>query len=293
MATSNTLSKITYRVAAELGIVLDCVASAGGTTSATDTTNLTHDADYWNYGTIWITYDAGGLGAAPEWENKVITDFASGVVTFGAMTSAVGAGDTFSVAKRRYPYGILKQKVNQAIRELGDIEVTDTSTVTIAAGKTEYSLPDIANLDLREAWIQGQTSDETNDNRWRRLDGWYIQKSATGTANILVLPQYATGYDLKLVYAGLHADLTTATSEIDDSVHQNKVIFQAAVDCLVWRKQKVGDDDGEIAQQLNYFSNKLEEAKQMYPNPIPSPKPKLLVPLGVGMGGRFRTIDEL
>jgi len=215
----------------------------------------TEDNDFWNGGSAWILYDAGGSGAAPQGEMSYVSDFATtgGVVTLrSTLTAAVAVGDKYAIARERYPLSLLAQKVNEALTGVV-VEKTDITTVAIAGDQTEYSLPSDV-IDLKEVWIA--TNNDSNNNLWERTYDWQIQKSATGTANKIVFTnQSATGLAVKLVYLTYHATLRAATDKLDDSIHINKVIYAAAVGCLLWRKAKVGESDPSLNELLNYYQN--------------------------------------
>jgi hypothetical protein len=263
---SKTLFDLTYATAVKLGAISEGVATNGTTTTLVDTVELTQDDDFWNGGTAWITYDAGGLGAAPQGEYSVVTDFASSTDTATLRTTlsaAIASGDRYAIARTRYPLSMLISKINEAIRGIGPIEVTDISTITTADEKTEYTLPENL-LDLREVWIQTNL-DDTNDYRWRKLSDWRVEKETTGSANTLIIPQFEAGYLLKLVYYGYHAALVSATSKLDDSIHMDRVVSHAVVGLLLWRKAKIGEGDSTVNEMLNYFQNEASQMDAMHP----------------------------
>lgn len=263
---SKTLFDITYGLAAKLGVVEEGVATGGSTTTIADSVERDEENDFWNGGTAWITYDAGGLGAAPQGEYSYISDYAltGGVITLrSTLTAATAAGDRYAISRTRYPLSLLIQKVNEAIRNIGPIEVTDISTITTADDKTEYTLPENI-FDLREVYLQTNLND-TNDYRWVPIRDFRVEKESTGSANTLIIPQYASGYLLKLVYLGYHATLRAATDKLDDSIHIDRVIANAAVGCLLWRKAKVGESDTTVNDLLNYMQSVAQQADGMYP----------------------------
>jgi hypothetical protein len=253
---SKTLFDLTYELARALGVVEEGTATGGSTTTIADTNALLQADDFWNNGTAWILYDAGGLGAAPQGEYSVISDFAQsgGLVTLrSTLTAAVGIGDKYAVARTRYSLSLLIQKVNEALTGVV-IEKTDITTVAIADSQTEYSLPSDL-IELKEVWLAANT-DDTDDNRWERVFDWTVQKSATGTANKVVFTsQYGAGIAVKLTYLAYHANLRIATDKLDDSIHINKIIYQAAVGCILQRKAKVGESDPALNDLLNYYQN--------------------------------------
>jgi len=248
-----TLFDLTRDLVVALGPYQDGVATGGSTSTLVDSVELTQDDDFWNGGTVWINYDAGGAGAAPQGEYSVVSDFTASSDTASlrsTLTAAIGAGDRYTIARKRYPLNVLVSKINEVLLSI-PIEKTDTTTITIAVDDTEYSLPSDV-WDLKQVWI----GDGADANNWQLLDDWRVQKSATGTANVLIFGrQFATSTDVKLVYLTYHQTLRVATDKLDDSIHADRVIYNAAVGCLLWRKAKVGESDSSLNELLNYFQN--------------------------------------
>jgi hypothetical protein len=279
---TDTLSTVTYRTARELGVVAEGEATGGTTTTLIDTLNLTQADDYWSGGSVWILDDAGGAGAAPEGEWARVTDFDNGTskATIEAITVAPAAGDHYAIGKKRYPLDILIQKVNQALEDLGKITITDTTSVDTAANQTEITLPAAIDYDnLREVWLQTQTGD-ADDNRWDLLDKdkWYVQKTATGTQDLLVFRyQLPTSRDLKLVYVDKHPQLYDYNDKVDESVDPIRLVYEAAARCIMWRRQKVGSMDPTLPAQLRDLQAKAAKAEAMQPIPLPPKPPKLLI----------------
>lgn len=272
---SKTLFDITLQLARALGVLTEGVATGGSTTSIADTVERTEADDLWNLGTAWITYDAAGTGVAPQGEYSVITDFANtgGVITLrSTLTAAVASGDRYAVASARYPLQLLIQKINETF---GVIEKTDITTITTAASQTEYSLPSDV-LDLKQVWVQ-TNSDDSDDNGWEKLYDWDVQKSDTGTANKLILMrQFDAGYKAKLVYLTYPNTLRGPTDKLDDSIHINKVVWNAAVGCLLWRKAKVGESDDSVNELLNYYQNLAAQMNAEYAMRLPRKSAKTI-----------------
>jgi hypothetical protein len=275
---AKTLFDISYQLARALGVVSEGIATGGSTGTIIDTVERTEADDFWNGGSAWILYDSAGLGAAPQGEYGYISDFVSstGTATIRtALTTAVASGDRYAIAGLRYPLQLLTQKINEVVG--GVIEKVDTSTVVIVADQTEYSLPSDV-LELKEVWIQTNT-DDTNDNRWERLYDWDTQKSATGTANKLILARQFTADDvIKIRYLTYHAKLQAATDKLDDSIHIDKVVYNAAVLCLEWRQMKVGQSD-DLSRELNFFQALAERANNEHPIDLPKRSAKTIHPI--------------
>jgi len=272
-----TLFDLTYELARALGVIAESVATGGSTTTIADSVERVEDSDYWNGGSAWILWDSAGAGAAPEKEYSAIGDYTitGGVITLrSTLTAAVAAGDKYAVASARYPLQLLKQKINESF---GVIPKTDTTTIVIASDQLEYTMPSDV-LDLKEVYIQ--TNDETANNDWQRVYDWDVQKSATGSADKLVLMrQFTSGYSIKLVYLAYHSDLVAASDKLDDNIHKKKIIYNAAVSCLLWRKAKVGDSDMTVNELLNYYQALASQVNQEYAQNLPHKASKTIHPV--------------
>lgn len=273
-----TLFDCTLQLARLLNTLTEGIATNGSTTTIVDTVERTEADDQWNGGTAWITYDADGAGAAPQGEYQFISDFVQSTSTLtlrAALTAAVAANDRYAIAPLRYPLHLLIQKINEALG--GVIEKTDITTVAIAAEQTEYSLPTDL-LELKQVWVAA--NDDSNDNQYHQIYDWDTQKSDTGTANKLVLTrQFDADTVVKLVYTAYHQVLRIATDKLDDSIHINKVIYNAAVGCLLWRKAKVGDSDLSVNDLLNMYQPMAAAMNNEFAMSLPRKSAKTIHPV--------------
>jgi hypothetical protein len=270
------LFDLTYQLAVSLGVVNEGTATGGSTTTLIDTVELTQADDFWNLGTVWVTYDAGGAGAAPQGEYSVISDFTASsdtVALRSTLTAAIAAGDRYAIGRPRYPLSLLTSKINEVLRQI-PIQKDDITTVAIAADQTEYSLP--ADVwDLKEVWVQ--SSDDTNDTQPERIYDWTVKKSATGTANVLMLGrQFTADTLLHLKYLTDHQTLRAATDKLDTTIHVNRVVYNAVVGCLLWRKAKIGQLDENENQLLNYFQSLATEMNNRFAVSYPKKSAKTI-----------------
>lgn len=275
-----TLFDLTHQLARLLGSVTEGVATNGSTTTIVDTVERTEADDFWNLGSAWILYDAGGAGAAPQGEYSVITDFTASSDTITLRTTlsaAVAVGDRYAVAGLRYPLQILIQKVNEVLSTIPIVK-NDITTITIANNQTEYSLP--ADVwDLKEVWLQTDV-DDSDDTRPEKLFDYHIQKSATGTANKLVLGrQFTSGDILKLTYLTDHQTLRVASDKLDTTIHVNRVLYDAAVRCLLWYKSKVGDSDTSVNDLLNLYQGMAQDMNNRFAMSYPRKSSKTIHPV--------------
>ena len=248
-----TLFDLTYMVARELGIVRESTATGGTVGTLIDTNYLTQADDYWNNGTVWILRDAGGAGAAPEGEYAIASDFAasSDTLTLQAnLTVAPASGDRYAVCRAVGDGAWLQviiSAINSALANLDKVPYVDVTSVTIAADKTEYSLPVASKNDLRQVFIQTHIGD-ADDNQWAEIFNWEVSQADPGTAPTLILPvQYTEGYAVKLVYMAPHPDLYVYTAALSEFVPVERITYPAVRDCFIYMRNQTGwrnwDDD--------------------------------------------------
>jgi hypothetical protein len=276
---SHTLFNLTHELARLLGVVSEGVATGGSTTTIVDTVERTEASDFWNGGTAWITYDAAGAGASPQGEYSFISDFDATTDTLtlrSTLLTAVASGDRYAVAGLRYPLQLLIQKVNEVLRTI-PLAKDDLSTITIEANRTEYALPS----DLWELkQVAAQANSTTNDTQPEKLYDWHVQKSATGTANVLVLGrQFDVDTILRLSYLTDHQTLRVNSDKLDDSIHINRVLYDAAVRCLLWYKSKVGDSDTSVNDLLNLYQGMAQEMNNRFAVSYPKKSARTIHPL--------------
>ena len=233
---TTTLFDLTYQLAREITTVREGTASNGSTTTIVDAVRTEPD-DYWNKGVAWIIYDGGGSAAAPEGEFSIVSDFdqTSYTITLNTtLTAAVANTDRYAISNRMFPLDILRQSVNRALFDMGKVPTTDITTIDTAVNQTEYDLPIAANLDLREVWLETNIDDD-DDFRWKKQYNWYVQRTATGTADLLVLPyQWPADREVKIVYVAPHDELSLVSDKLNESIPPERVLYKACYHALKW-----------------------------------------------------------
>ncbi len=274
---TKTLFDLTYEVAAEMGILTEGVCTAGSTETIVDSVALTQADDYWNAGSVWITYDAGAAGGAPQGEMDAVTDSSqtgTTVVVGTGWTVATASGDRYAISLGGFTSFQLQQligAVNRAVRDVGYIMVDNTTAVTTAASQTEYTLPVAANTDLREVWIQTLTNDTADDRRFAKTYNWEPRKTAGGTADTLVFqeqPVYPR--DILLRYMAPHAALNIAADKLDESIHEQRVVLKAAWYALSAHRFQTRNEEEYLQMQIDELLARSKEADLRFP--IKSPK---------------------
>lgn len=261
------------------------LATGGSTTTAVDTKLEAeleggNQDDIFNGGTIIVIEDAGGSNAAPEGEFSRITDYvaSSTTLTFSpAMTTAPAVGDRIVIAPPDFPLYDMIEAVNDALKDLAEIPKYDTS-ITTAANQTEYTLPiAVKGGRILEIEIQGITTD-ANDNGWIPVPVSKEQFANAGSTGTLRLPQYPSGYTVRITYVKPHQRVDSYDDYIDENYHPHLVHSAVYAYALQWRNDNDlvtgGANEGIINLERKAWSQ-FDRAKIEHRTEIP---PKLFKP---------------
>ena len=276
-----TLSDLTYRVAREIMVVREGVATGGGTTTIIDTVNRKEAINFWEGGSAWILYDSAGLGALPQGQFSRVSGFTAttSTLTLNTTLTAVAAGDRYAVAAKRFTLQDMIQAVNRAVMDIHVI-TEDITTVTTANNQSEYTLPIAADLDLRQVWLQSRKND-SDDNQWVELLNWRIQPNATGSADELVFPYaLSSGYAVKLIYMAPHPQLVAYSDALNESIHPQLVVYRAALNLSNWYREKTRTSDQWLVDQIARLEKRTAEMEARHTKPRGPRKPGKLVLVG-------------
>jgi hypothetical protein len=270
-----TLFDLTYRVARELGVVYEGIATGGSASTIIDTVYLldSFEDDAFNTGTAWILHDAGGAGAAPQGEMGRVSNFikATGVVSLAAnLTVAVAAGDQYAISNREYTLYTIIQNINSVLGEFM-IPHIDTTSIDTEENVTEYDLPaDVLDQNIK-VFIQRST--ETDQNLWMEYYDWKVEETATGTAKKLIFnTQPPEPWGIKIKYWLPHPTLYDYSDELAENLNINRVVIEAALRCLSWKKAQKSQVDPVLDQRIMEFSNKAALFRSRFPNRMPEVK---------------------
>jgi hypothetical protein len=256
-------------VARELGIVSEGVVTSSGTTTTTyDITDLKdqYEDDYFTHGILWILYDWVGdvvptILTAPQGEWARVTGFkkTTGCLTHTALTTGTAAMDRYAVMTPDYTKDNLVSNINAVLGDI-PVEFHDDTTVTTAESKTEYTLPiKILGQDI-EVWIN--TNDTTDDNYWKQMYDWYIEEDITGSAKKLIFRnQPPAPYHLRIKYWRPHAPVNTVTAPMREAIDVNRVVYGAALRCLLWKKAQKAQEDPYLDQRIADMTVRFEATK--------------------------------
>jgi len=205
-----TRAELVAEVARRFGHYKTGTATGGSTTTVVDTAGLYAPDDYWVGHYVYILEDAGGGGAAPEAEERPVTDYDQGTATLTvdpAFTAAVASDDTYQVlAVRRAE---IEAAINAAIVDAGlswPVMTEDAATLTILANDYDYALPAGVVKLLQVSTRSGAT------HPWLPLaPGSWMVSGTPGAQNLQLSPAWAlpVGDLVRLDYLARPAELTT------------------------------------------------------------------------------------
>jgi len=274
---TDTLFDVALALGEILGGMKQGLATNGTTTTIVDTNLLTQQDNHWNGGAAFIMRDAGGSSAAPEAEFSPITDFtnSTGTVTLrDTLTGAVATGDDYALTPGKYPLHLLKAKINAVLSKIL-IPAEDTTSLDTASAQTEYTLPAACvGTNLRQVWWE--TNEDANDNQWQEIRNWYVKDGGTGTQDTLVIPQLTAERDIRLTYVVKHPRVYDADDEINENVHINRIIWEAASFIMI---DELARNTGNkaIAQLANYYQGEARDMRTAHPVRVPPVNGKLFV----------------
>lgn len=248
-------------------------ATAGSTTTIADTlvTGFSDDDDAVVNGTIIITADAGGAGAAPEGEAQRISAYSETTSQFTvdtAFTQAVAAGDGAMFINSQFPFAELKQLANTMLADLGNIALVDTS-ITSATGTNEYTLP--VGLKYTDPIQVSYANSGANDRV--PVTNFTVIPAAPGTTGKLVLRNLPDARQVYVIYNGTHPLLTTFNSVISETI--DPALASWALASCIWRWKE--PTDPASLQRLNEALSKEAQFKMERPIWKPLQQPHWLV----------------
>jgi hypothetical protein len=279
-----TLANLLTSALKSLGSLSSSTATGGGTTTVIDTTQTTEltgrTTNDMRYGTIFITRDAGGAGAAPEGEFSIISAFApsTGTTTVTpAFTQAVAVGDKYSFSSMAYPLDQMIELANDALKDLGPVVCVDSTTLDTDSTHTEYAVAVGWKREILKVMVQNKTTD-SNDNQWAEVHGWRYAPAAGGTAGRLIFDMYPyDSHDLQVWYLGDHPTLTVATSVINEHLDPELVVRALVAKALEWKNMRMSGNNPFLVQAWNRAEQRLSERKLTHLPYRPSRKSRLMI----------------
>jgi len=276
---SYTLSTLLVDLYAELGQLTVSTATGGTTATVVDSKQSNKHGD--EDSVSWAVFIIESTdGEAPEGEMALVTSYTDSSGTFtsaaSSYTVAPAAGDVYGFTNDFYPYYDMIRAVNRALKSLGEIPLTDTTTLDTVAAQTEYAYAvDWKRSPPIRVDLQGKTTD-ANDNQWREIVDWEYIPATAGSTGLLVLPQYPAGRGLRIWYRGVHPILNTYDDEIYEGFPDQLVLAACVEKALVWQNSRMMGGDDFLLQRLNDARQDLAIARASYHAWQPKASPRLL-----------------
>lgn len=246
------------------GMAYGTTTASGSSSTLIDTSRIEND-DYWTRGTVLIVTSSAG----PAGEFGIVTNWVNGTstLTFQTLTASVASGDDYAIIPPRWSLEMIKNKINLVLRRI-NIPQIDTTSLDTADNQTEYTLPAaIPASSLRRVWLE--TNEDSNDNRWMEIRDWRVYAKDTGTQDVLVLPQFSSGWDIRLDYVVPHPTLFDCDDEISEAIHLNRIIYHVAELCMI-ENLISGESHQNLKELTNYFRDLAQEAEATHPVIVPA-----------------------
>jgi len=261
-----------------------CVETTGGGTTSLIAGNMPTDFaadDDFNNGTAIVIRDSAGAAAAPEGEFNRISDFVASSGTFTvdtAFTAAVASGDMFGFTKPEFDLQTLRRLMNEALQDIGDMPLVDTTTLDSAAQQTEYTWS-VAWKRRRPTRIDIQEwTGDANDNRWVQIYDWEPVPAAAGSTGLLIFSrQPITGRDIRVWYVDRHPVVHAFSDKINELIDPELVARSLIFQIRNYQLERDGGQNPAIMHKWNKAKNELLEIKAERPVWKPKRKSRLLV----------------
>lgn len=265
-----TLSNLLWDAYTLLGQAHTTQATGGTTLTALDSKLVGEGKnDDWNNGVLFVLRDAGGASAAPEGEFQRVSDYADNTGTFTvdtAFSAAIASGDRIGYTTPRWSLYEMKELVNLALSELGDLDFVDTTTLDTADDQTEYA----ASVTWKRTppkRVDVQTvDDDTNDNRWYEIKDWEYVPAAGGSTGLIIFPyQLIADYGIRVWYIGAHPELNAYSDVVDERIHPSVARWATVVQALKTMNARTQGDEESIKMDLMDARQELDNALNKHP----------------------------
>ena len=154
--------------------------------------------------------------------------------------------------------------------------MVDTS-ITTAAGQTEYTLPVTMKYKTMRVQIQSDLSSVSNE--WLDLYNWQIAPAAGGSTGLLIFnDELPAGYTLKLWYEAEHPRVSSVSDKISETIHSELITRMIVNQALEYQTRRTNGTDPFLLQTANKAMSDVQEARNRYSVPHPK-KAKILTPV--------------
>jgi hypothetical protein len=259
-----TLGNFIFDLYSRLGQSTTYKASGGSTTTVVKTGTGVGDSDL--SGAIMVRSTTDGLEPVGEFSEVSAFNSSTGTFTFSpAMTAAIESGDRFAYASPLYPLEQMIEHANFGLKELGKIQLVDTTTLDTASNQTEYDAELVWKFNTpTRIDIQTNTSD-ANDNRWVTIYDWEFIPATAGTKGLIVFKnQPPDSRDVRVWYNDTHPELTSYDDVVSEMIQPELALASAKLVALEWHVARTQGSEPSDVQQLNKAQVDLEDRKRIW-----------------------------
>jgi len=239
-----TLFEMIAKSYLRLGQMVVRQATGGSTSTVVDSgiANEGRDNDYKGAPVFIMEADA----AAPEGEFSqcsASTNSTGTITVSPAFTIAPASGDRYGLGTILIPLWTAIDVANDALRQIGDIPIVDSSTTT-AAAQRQYSVPLVAKR-RKPFRVEINISDASNDTNRVAIPDWdWIPATAGSTGTIQLRRQPIVGQTLYIWYQGVHPTVGLATDIIAEVIEPELAIAACSASLAAWaNRRQQGQDD--------------------------------------------------
>jgi hypothetical protein len=275
-----TLHNLLVDALMELGELQVSSATGGTVTTVVDSKQANkYKDDVWKDGGLFILYDAGGAGAAPEGEFQRISGYTDSSGTFTvdtAFTVAPASGDRFGWTSDKYSLNQMIQLANLSLQALGDVPYRDTTTLDTSSSQTEYTQAVDWKRKILSIRVQENTGD-ADDNQWLTVYDWRTTPADPGSTGLIIFQDQPTANrDIEVTYLGTHPAVNAYGDKISEYIHPKLAKWALVVQALKWLNSR-NPGNRDIIQDLGDARKELAQARYEHRIWWPREAPKLFI----------------
>jgi len=244
-----------YDMIKELALMIadarQSVSTSGSVTTLVDT-SLGEADTYYDGGVLLIDQATPVTPKIATWASGTST------FTFPTIATAIVTGVGYTAVSKIYPLDKLKSFINLALLESEKYMEIDES-IALVADQERYTLP-IGVTDVRRVEIGTE-----GDNDWEVHYAWRVED---GELRFLNWVPSDSSQTCRLHHTVRHAPLSALADTLDERISRHRLIIAACKHALNWRVSKVGNDEPNTTNQLNYYLTLDRETSRERVSPL-------------------------
>lgn len=224
--------------------------ATGGSTTTLVADSLIEPGGYFDNGLLFVDTSPPQIIRIQTW------DSANKTFTFAALSAPITSGTSFMASNAKYPLDVLQRSIWMAYQEVGRHMAVDTSIQTQSGIRT-YALPD-GREDLRRVELL------YDDGRAEIIRTWRLMEN-----NLVFASEPQTNLTVRLHYVASAAVPVNLTDVVDPYVSTELIVVVACMHALIWRNHKVGRDEPNTTELLNYYIQVANSSNHLRPRLLP------------------------